>query len=361
MARKLKSDKVLFIATLLLVAGSVVMVYSAAAAYGPSHFLTKQAMWAALGLVGLLLCMRLDYHACTKPALIWTLLGLITLALIVVLFRAQVGGSRRWFGIGPIGIQPSEFAKLVTIIFVAAVLERRLQRIDEPVYALMPIGIVVGVFAALILLEPDAGSAMALTLIAVVMVFAAGLAYRYLVGFALCALPLAASVLWLSPYRRRRLLAFWDPWQSPLGDGFQVIQSLIAVGTGGVSGRGLSQGVQKLKGYLPAPHTDFIYSVIAEELGLIGATVVLVCFCVIAWRGLRIAGRAPDSVGALLAVGLTTMVAVQAFINISIVLGLLPTKGIALPFMSAGGSSLLVNMLGMGILLNVSQQASASS
>jgi len=360
MARKLKWDKVLFIATLLLVAGSIVMVYSAAAAHGPALFLTKQAMWAALGLVALLLAMRIDYHEYTRPAVIWSLLGLTALALVAVLFRTQVGGSRRWFGIGPIGIQPSEFAKLVTVVFVAAVLERRMKRIDEPIFALTPVGIVVGMFAALILLEPDFGSATALAAIAVVMVFAAGLAYRYLAGFALCALPLVASVLWLSPYRRKRVLAFLDPWQSPLGDGFQVIQSFIAVGTGGVSGKGLSQGVQKLKGYLPAPHTDFIYSVIAEELGLIGATVVLACFCVIAWRGLMIARRAPDSVGALLAVGLTTMVAVQAFINISVVLGLLPTKGIALPFVSAGGSSLLVNMVGVGILLNVSQQASAS-
>jgi len=360
MARKLKWDKVLFVATLLLVAGSIVMVYSAAAAYGPALFLTKQAMWAALGLVALLLAMRIDYHEYTRPAVIWSLLGFTALALVAVLFRAQVGGSRRWFGIGPIGIQPSEFAKLVTVVFVAAVLERRMKRIDEPIFALTPVGIVVGMFAALILLEPDFGSATALAAIAVVMVFAAGLSYRYLAGFALCALPLVASVLWLSPYRRKRVLAFLDPWQSPLGDGFQVIQSFIAVGTGGVSGKGLSQGVQKLKGYLPAPHTDFIYSVIAEELGLIGATVVLACFCVIAWRGLMIARRAPDSVGALLAVGLTTMVAVQAFINISVVLGLLPTKGIALPFVSAGGSSLLVNMLGVGILLNVSQQASAS-
>jgi cell division protein FtsW len=163
-----------------------------------------------------------------------------------------------------------------------------------------------------------------------------------------------------SGYRRRRVLTFLDPWQDPLGDGYQIIQSLIAVGTGGLSGRGLMNGVQKLF-YLPEPHTDFIYSVIAEELGLIGATAVLACFCVITWRGLRVALRAPDGFGTFLALGLTTMVAVQAFLNISVALGLLPTKGIPLPFVSSGGSSLLINLIGMGILLNVSQHASAEA
>ena len=161
-------------------------------------------------------------------------------------------------------------------------------------------------------------------------------------------------VLVSAPYRRRRLLAFWDPWADPLGDGFQIIQSLIAVGTGGVFGRGLMEGVQKLF-YLPEPHTDFIFAVIGEELGLIGATGVLICFCVIAWRGLRIAMRAEDTFGSFVALGLTTMIAVQAFVNMSVVLGLLPTKGIPLPLVSAGGSSLLISLLGMGVLLNISQ------
>src|SRR3989449_10752756 len=201
---------------------------------------------------------------------------------------------------------------------------------------------------------------MALILIAAVMVFSAGLNYRYLVGVVLVALPALYVVMLGSAYRRRRTLAFLNPWDDPLGDGFQIIQSLIAVGTGGVWGKGLMNGVQKLF-YLPEPHTDFIYSVIAEELGLIGATAVLLCFCVVTWRGLRIALRAPDSFGGFLALELTMMVAVQAFINISVVLGLMPTKGIPLPFVSAGGSSLLINLLGMGILLNVSQHAAAEA
>jgi len=189
------------------------------------------------------------------------------------------------------------------------------------------------------------------------MVFAAGLDWRYLAFSAAAAIPLAWLVLMSADYRRRRLLAFLNPWEDPLGDGFQIIQSMIAVGTGGTFGKGLMEGVQKLF-YLPEPHTDFIYAVIGEEFGLIGTTLVLAAFVVIAWRGLRIAGRAPDSFGSFLAIGVTGMVAVQALVNMSVVLGLMPTKGIPLPFVSAGGSSLVINLIGIGILLNLSQHAS---
>jgi cell division protein FtsW len=184
--------------------------------------------------------------------------------------------------------------------------------------------------------------------------------YRYLVGAVLAALPAVYIVLVSAPYRRRRLLAFWDPWADPLGDGFQIIQSLIAVGTGGVFGRGLMEGVQKLF-YLPEPHTDFIFAVIGEELGLIGATGVLACFCLIGWRGLRISLRAEDSFGSLVALGITSMIVVQAFVNMSVVLGLMPTKGIPLPLVSAGGSSLLISLISMGVLLNISQHESVEA
>jgi cell division protein FtsW len=246
------------------------------------------------------------------------------------------------------------------VLFTALILERRMHRIDEVSYSLLPIGIVVGVLMGLILLQPDFGTAMALLLIVVAMVFAAGLNYRHLVGTVLVALPAIYLVLVSAPYRRRRLLAFWDPWADPLGDGFQIIQSLIAVGTGGVFGRGLMEGVQKLF-YVPEPHTDFIFAVIGEELGLIGATGVLACFCLIGWRGLRISLRAQDSFGSFVALGITSMIVVQAFVNMSVVLGLLPTKGIPLPLVSAGGSSLLISLLGMGVLLNISQHESAEA
>jgi cell division protein FtsW len=351
---------VLFTTTLLLVCVSVVMVYSASAVVAlerfdqPYLFLTKQAMWSVLGLAVLAIAMRIDYRTYRNDVFIWGALGLVCLLLLLVFFSPPVNGTRRWFNLGGLGIQPSELAKISAVFFTALILERRMHRIDELQYSLLPIAIVVGVMFGLIVLEPDYGTAISLLLIIGLMVFAAGLNYRYLVGSALVALPVLYIVLISAPYRRRRLLAFLDPWADPLGDGFQVIQSMIAVGTGHVFGKGLMGGVQKLF-YLPEPHTDFIYAVISEELGLIGATAVLICFCVIAWRGARIALRAEDTFGSFVALGLTAMIAVQALVNISVVLGLLPTKGIPLPLVSAGGSSLLINLLGMGVLLNISQ------
>jgi cell division protein FtsW len=365
MARKLKSDKLLFIATLLLVGTSVVMVWSASAVVtmeknnDPYLFLTKQAMWVLLGLSVVPLVMRVDYRTYRQPIVIWTGLALVAVGLVAVLFAPERNGATRWLAVGSLGIQPSELAKIVVIIFMAALLERRMDRIDEVSYSLLPIGVVLGGIVGLILVEPDLGTAVAVATIGAVMIFAAGVSYRYIAGLALASVPALYLVLVTSEYRRRRITAFLDPWADPLGDGFQMIQSMIAVGTGGVFGRGLMAGVQKLF-YLPEPHNDFIYAVISEELGLVGATVVLACYCVISWRGLRTALRAPDRFGAFLAIGLTTMVAFQAFFNISVVLGLLPTKGIPLPFVSYGGSSLLINLAGMGMLLNVSQHASSS-
>jgi cell division protein FtsW len=365
MARKLKSDKFLFIATLLLVCTGVVMVYSASAVIAmekhqqPYLFLFKQAAFALVGLLLVPVVMRIDYRTYRQPIVIWTAVALAILTLVAVLFARPVNGAARWINVGPLGIQPSELAKLAVILFIAALLERRMERIDDIPYALLPIGIVVGAVVGLILAEPDLGTAVSVLVIATVMIFAAGVSYRYVVGVALASLPAIYFLLMSSPYRRRRVTAFLNPWADPLGDGFQVIQSMIAIGTGGIFGRGLMGGMQKLF-YLPEPHNDFIYSVIAEELGLIGATVLLACFCIVTWRGLRTALRAPDRFGAFLAIGLTTMIAFQAFFNVSVVLGLLPTKGIPLPFVSYGGSSLLINLVAMGILLNVSQHASSS-
>jgi cell division protein FtsW len=342
------------------------MVYSASAIVAleryqqPYLFVTRQVMWAVLGLALLAVAMRIDYRTYRHDTFVWVLLGVVAVMLIGVLFSAPINGTRRWFGFGGLGIQPSELAKIACVLFTALILERRMHRIDELSYSLLPIGIVVGVLVGLILLQPDFGTAMSLLLIVAAMVFAAGLNYRYLVGAVLVTLPAVYLVLVSAPYRRRRLLAFWDPWADPLGDGFQIIQSLIAVGTGGIFGRGLMEGVQKLF-YLPEPHTDFIFAVIGEELGLVGATGVLACFSLIAWRGLRIALRAQDSFGSLVALGLTSMIVVQAFVNMSVVLGLMPTKGIPLPLVSAGGSSLLISLLGMGVLLNISQHESAEA
>src|SRR5438105_7209472 len=248
MARKLKSDRVLFTTTILLVALSVVMVYSASAPvalerYGrASLFLIKQGMWALLGVAMLNIVMRIDYRAYKQPAFLWTALAFVAFALVAVYFRTPVNGARRWFGVGGIGVQPSELSKLVAIFFIAALLERRMHRIDDIPYALLPIAILVIGLVALILPEPDFGTSMALLMIAAVMVFAAGLNYRYVAGVVLCALPALYLVVMGSAYRRRRTFAFLNPWDDPLGDGFQIIQSLIAVGTGGGRGRGLING-----------------------------------------------------------------------------------------------------------------------
>jgi cell division protein FtsW len=365
MARKLKSDKLLFMATLLLVCTSVVMVYSSSALLAlekhnePYLFLLKQAVWAGFGLLLVPIIMRIDYRTYRQPGFIWAGVGFVSLALVAVLFGRPVNGASRWLGIGSLGIQPSELAKIVVIMFTAALLERRMDKIPDSPTVLLPIAVVIALLVGLILAEPDLGTAVSVLMIAAVMLFAAGINYGYVLTLILVSLPAGYLVIAMSPYRMRRLTSFLNPWADPLGSGYQMVQSMIAVGTGGVFGRGLMQGVQKLF-FLPEPHNDFIYAVIAEELGLIGTTIILACFCVIAWRGLRTAMRAPDRFGAFLAIGLTTMVAFQAFFNMSVVLGLLPPKGIPLPFVSYGGSSLLINLLGMGILLNVSQHASTT-
>ncbi len=360
MARKLQSDKWMFLATLALICASVVMVYSASALVAlerfqqPYLFVTKQVMWVAVGVALLSLVMRVDYRTYKNERLIWTLLVVAAVLLAAVLFSRPVNGTRRWFALAGFGIQPSELAKLAVVLFAALILERRMHRINDVTYSVLPIALVAGVVIGLILLEPDFGTAVSLMAIVSVMVFAAGLSYKYFAGVALLMAPAFYAVLMSASYRRRRLLAFLNPWADPLGDGFQIIQSLIAVGTGGVFGKGLMAGKQKLF-FLPEPHTDFIYAVIAEEMGLIGALVILACFGVIAWRGMRTSLRAPDGFGAFLALGITMMLVLQAFVNISVVLGLMPTKGIPLPLVSAGGSSLLINLLGVGVLLNISQ------
>jgi len=364
MARKLKSDKLLFTATLLLVCTSVVMVYSASAVvamenhHDPYLYLLKQGAWALVGVVLVPLIMRVDYRTYRQPVVIWTALLVVGVALFAVLFARPVNGASRWLGFGGLGVQPSEFAKLAVIVFVAALLERRMDRVAEAPSTLLPIAVVVAVMVGLILPEPDLGTAVMIVMVTGVMIFAAGISYHYVVGLLLVMPPALYVLVMTSEYRRRRVLAFLDPWADPLGNGYQMVQSMIAVGTGGLFGRGLMGGVQKLF-YLPEPHNDFIYAVIAEELGLAGATVVLACFCVIAWRGLRTAVRAPDRFGAFLAIGLTTMVVFQAFLNVSVVLGVVPPKGIPLPFVSYGGSSLIANLVAMGILLNISQHASS--
>ena len=367
MARKLKSDRLLFLTTVALVAASVVMVYSASNVMAmvkyqqPYLFLTKQAMFAILGLAAMAVAMQVDYQLYRDQRFIWTVVGCTLAALVAVLIIGpNIKGTRRWFALGGIGIQPSELAKLSMILFAAAVLERRMNRIHDIKYALGPIALVLAVTLGLIAKQPDFGSAMVVLASVAAMVFAAGLPYRYFVGVALGLIPLIGVYAVSAEYRMRRLAAYWNPWDQAQGDGYQAVQSMIAVGTGGLTGRGLGESVQKLF-YLPEPQSDFIYAVASEELGLVGASILLLGFVIITWRGLRIVARATDPFGAFLAIGITAMFAVQAFFNISVVLGMLPVKGIPLPFVSAGGSSLIVSLAGMGVLLNISQRASATT
>ncbi|MEO8069948.1 MAG: putative lipid II flippase FtsW [Acidobacteriota bacterium] len=364
MARTLKSDKMLFLATLLLVGASVVMVYSASAVqalakyHAPSYFLYKQLEWAVVGVSLMFGVMRIDYREYRRPWIIWSLLGVTVVLLLAVFFFAPINGTQRWISLGVASLQPSELAKLAAILFAAALLDKRMHRINEVRYALAPIAAVVLVLAGLIYKEPDFGTAVIILAVVAIIAFAAGLSYRYLFIAGALALPVVGFLMMSADYRMRRLMIFLDPWKDPLGDGFQIIQAIFAFGSGGVFGKGLMAGIQKLY-YIPEPHTDFIYAVIAEELGLVGTTLTLGCFALIAWRGLRASLLAPDRFGSLLALGITMMVALQAFVNISVVSGLLPTKGIPLPFVSNGGSSLVINLVAMGILLNISQQSSA--
>jgi cell division protein FtsW len=367
MARKLKIDHLLFLTTLVLVAVSIVMVYSASNQLGAwesirtNGFLMKQAVFAVMGLMAMFILMRIDYEHYRDPRLIVGLTGFTLLALVAVrVVGPEINGTHRWFYVAGVGIQPSELAKVALILFTAAVLELRMERMAEPRYALGPIAVVLVPMLALIYLQKDLGTCVVLLAIVGVMAFAAGLSWKYIAGAAAAAVPIVAAAVVLEPYRLNRLTAFLDPWADRSDKGYQVVQSLIAVGSGGLTGKGLGNGVQKL-GYLPFPHTDFIYAVVGEELGLVGASVLLACFCVITWRGLKTASRAPDAFGALLALGLTSMIAIQAFVNMSVVIGLLPTKGITLPFISAGGSSLIMSLAGMGVLLNISQRASATT
>ena len=366
MARKLKSDRVLFTTTVLLLGISIVMVYSASAVLAqerydqPYFFLYRQTLWAAMGLAVLSIAMRIDYRTYRNEAFIWTLLGMVVVLLIAVFFSAPINNARRWLNVGGLGIQPSELAKIAAVLFTALMLERRMHRINDLSYSLTPIAIVAGLLCTLIVLQPDYGTSISLLLIVAMMVFAAGLHYRYILGAGLLATPVLAWVMLSADYRIRRLTAFLDPWADPLGSGFQIIQSQIAVGTGHIFGRGLMGGVQKLF-YLPEPHTDFIFAVIGEELGLVGTTAIVICFAIIAWRGMHIATRAEDGFGSFIAIGLTTMIAFQALVNMSVVLGLMPTKGIPLPLVSNGGSSLLISLLAIGILLNISQHESAQA
>ena len=361
MAKRVSVDGWMFAVTLLLVFAGLVMVFSASAViakdrFGSAYFfLTRQLGWAIAGMAAMTVAMKVDYRRYKHPAVVFSVLGITTLMLISVFLLDRSHHTHRWIHFGGFSFQPSELAKPALILFLAYFLESRMKSINDWRNTVLPALIPTFFFLGLIVFQPDLGTAIACAAITGCILFVAGLNLRYL-GYAVGAslLPLYFLIFHVA-YRRNRILAFLDPYSDPQGRGFHIIQSLIAVSTGGITGQGLMEGKQKLF-YLPEPHTDFIFSVISEELGLVGALAIVVLFTVFLWRGLRTAMRTQDTFGRFLAVGITCMVVVQAFINISVVLGLMPTKGIPLPFISYGGSSIFITLACVGVLLNVSKQ-----
>lgn len=361
MARRVGIDKWMFVSTLLLTFIGVVMVFSASAVISsdhfgsPYHFLLRQLGWAVAGLGAMSLLMNTDYRRLKNPAVVFSFLGLTTLLLLAVFFLDRSHNTHRWIRMGAMSFQPSELAKPALILFLAFFLERRLKSIDDLRHTLLPAIVPSALFAILIVKQPDLGTAMVCLGVTGAILYSAGMRLRYF-GYALVPIvPALYVLLFHVGWRARRMVAFLDPWSDPQGAGFHITQSLIAVGTGGLTGLGLMEGKQKLF-YLPEPHTDFIYAVASEELGLVGAVFIATLFLVFAWRGLRTALRAEEPFARLLAIGITTMVVLQAFFNISVVLSLLPTKGIPLPFISYGGSSLFVMLASVGVLLNITRE-----
>lgn len=361
MAKRVGVDKWLFGTVILLVLFGLVCVFSASAVMAkatmgsPYAFVVRQAIWAAFGIVALFGLMRVDYRKYNNPRLIFPMMALTGLMLLGVFAWGSMNGAHRWLHLGPASLQPSEIAKPVIVFFLAWFLQTRIHAIDSVKETILPAVIPPLVYILLILKEPDLGTAVVCAAVLMLMLYLAGLQMKW-IGLALAAAaPVLYYMLFHVAFRAARMKAFLNPEADPKGAGFHVMQSLIAVGTGGIQGRGLMEGVQKLF-FLPEPHTDFIFANICEELGLIGAICVLAAFCILGYRGLRAAFLSTDPFARFLAFGLTTAILVQAFFNMSVVIALLPTKGIPLPFISSGGTSVFVTLACMGVLLNVTRE-----
>jgi cell division protein FtsW len=353
-------------AAALLMLG-LVMVYSASIAYAEratgngAYFLVRHAAHVALGIGLFAIVVRLPVRLWEYAGPYLLLAGIVLLALVLVPgLGGQVNGSVRWIRLGLFNLQPSELMKLFMIVYVAGYLVRKQEELANFTQGILMMSLVVAVVGVLLLQEPDLGSLAVIGFTVFTMLFLGGVRFWHFALVSGLGIGSITALTIIAPYRLGRVTSFLDPWADPFGSGYQIVQSLIAVGSGGILGRGFMAGVQKLY-YIPEPHNDYIFAVIAEELGLIGTSVALGCFAVIAWRGLRTSLVAPDRFGSLLALGLTMMVTIQAFMNVSVVIAMLPPKGIPLPFVSNGGSSLLVNLVAMGILLNISQQASPAA
>ncbi len=361
MAKKVGVDKWLFGVVLLLVLFGLAMVFSASAVvaqsqYGsPYYFVAKELGFALAGFAMLVLLMKVPYTLYNTPKVVFPAMAITTLLLVSVFAMHALNNTHRWFKMGVFTFQPSELAKPMTVLFLAYFLQTRIHRMDDWKGTVLRASLPPLVFVALIMKEPDLGTALVCVGVTVAMLYLAGLQVKWIGLGILASSPVMYYMLWMVPFRRHRLEAFMHPELDPLGKGFHMMQSLIAVGSGGLFGKGLMEGVQKLF-FLPEAWTDFIFANISEELGLVGALVLVSMFVFFGYRGLRAAYLSTDPFARFLAFGLTTAILIQAFFNISVALALVPTKGITLPFISFGGTSLFFTLAGMGVLLNITRK-----
>jgi len=354
-------DFVLFITTLTLLGIGLIMVFSSSAVtanlwYDDAyHFFKRQLIWALIGITAMIVIMKINYFRLKDFAVPLMIITVICLILVQTPLGVETKGSSRWLNIGPLGrLAPSEMAKLAVVMFMAKALDYNLENIKSFKRGVLPFLLMLAFIGGLIYIQPDLGTTFAVAATVIFLLFAAGAKLSHLGLIVLSGLGALAAAIAVAPYRLARFIAFLKPWEDPTDKGYQTIQSFYALGSGGLFGMGLGRSRQKFF-YLPEPHTDFIFAILGEELGFIGAFVVIALFLLFAWRGFKIAINAPDTFGNLLAAGITIMIVLQAAINIGVVSGMLPVTGITLPFVSYGGSSLLFSMAGVGLLLNISR------
>jgi cell division protein FtsW len=362
-ATKSTPDMIMIVVTLMLLSVGIIMVYSASADLGQYKmddsffFVKRQILFAGVGIAAMFFIMNVNYMTWRVWSKILLIICFFLLVAVLIPGVGMVrGGARSWIGVGAFSIQPSEFMKLAMIVFLAKYLSEHQKKITSLKKGLLPTLSLVMVAFGMIMLQPDLGTGAVMVGTSIVMLFVAGARISHFVGMGLIGLIGLAGLIISAPYRIKRITSFLDPWSDPLGSGFQIIQSLYALGPGGLLGLGLGQSRQKF-GYLPEPQTDFIFAIISEELGFIGAVFVLILFSLLLWRGIRIALGAPDLFGSFLAIGIIGMVAIQVMINIGVVTGLMPVTGITLPFLSYGGSSLTLMLASIGVILNISRYA----
>jgi cell division protein FtsW len=360
-------DFVLFASILMLLAIGIVMVYSASSYssafskecnYDDMFYLKKQLLWAAIGIVLMFIVVKFDYHKISKYT---TILMVISFVLLVVVFKFKdVNGAKRWIPLGFASVQPSEIAKYVIVLYMAKSIANKGEKMKTFLYGVLPYLLVSGLYAGIILVEPNMSIATVIMMVTLILLLVAGVKWSQMLSLFGVLGGLAGVFIIIEPYRLTRLMSFTNPWAVRKDSGYQLVQSLLALGSGGISGVGLGASRQKMY-YIPEPHTDFILAIIGEELGFIGCAIIIILFLIFIWRGIKVALNAKDTYGTLLAIGITSIIAIQAIINIAVVTGSMPVTGVPLPFISYGGSSLVFNMIAVGVLLNISRQSNRAN